>query len=103
MNSISQPSRSAHDRCGWPKPQRPKATPASFASSNMESSHVNTSRREPAVLFFLRPGLARSNVEASLEGRQRSSRRREEAETRREFDAEILLVTSAATKIGRIL
>src|SRR5438445_7576828 len=101
MNSISQPSRSARDRCGWPKPQRPKTTHVSFTSSNKDSCHANTSRRDLAVLFFLRPGLARSNVKASLKGRETSSRRREEAEKRREFALKIRLVTSAATRIGR--
>src|SRR5881296_1175946 len=68
MNSMSQPFRSAHAPCVWPKAQHPKTTHAPFASSNKESCHANTSRHDPAVLFILRPGLARSNVEGSLEG-----------------------------------
>src|SRR5438309_1457820 len=101
MNSISQPFRSAHDPCGWPKPQRPKTDHASFASSNEDPRHANTSHRDSAVLLMLRPGLARSNVEAPLKGSEGSSRPREEAETRREFALKIRLVTSAPTKIGR--
>src|SRR5947209_3658468 len=101
MNSISQPSRSAHDRCGWPKPQRPETNHAPFASSNKAPRHANTFRRDLAVLFFLRPGLARSNVKASLKGRETSSRRREEAEKRREIALKIRLVISAVTRFGR--
>ena len=93
---MSQSFRSTHDPCGWPKPQRPKTTHAPFATSNKESCHANTSRPDPAVLYILRPGLARSKLAGSLEGRYRSSRRREEAEKRREFALQIRLVISAA-------
>src|SRR5437899_868275 len=69
MNSTSQPFRSAHDRCDSRELQRPRTNHAPYTSSNQEPRHANTSRLDLAVLPFVRPGLARSNVEGSLERR----------------------------------